>query len=684
MAMVTNLKGRLRNTSLPKTHGLSPLFEAVVNSIHSIEDQNGGIDDGTIAVEILRDPQETLKLESEDKKKGPDAVAKIAGFRIVDNGDGFTDANMTSFETLDSDLKIDKGCRGIGRLLWLKAFDRVDVLSRFKDSSGELWARSFVFNSSEGVSNQKTYRPEVSTDVETTVSLMGFKPDYRDSSIKTTSAIATSLFEHCLWYFIRDGGAPKITVSDSDETVDLDVVYDEHMISSSDHEQITLKDQQFELTHVKLRSHSSQAHTLAYCASNRLVKEETINGKVPGLFGKIESDDDQFVYACYIGSEYLDSAVRTERTGFDFGDGSASLFADIELTSDEIRQAILDRVKVFLDSYLEHNKKIGRERVEKFVAESAPRYRPILSRIPEDELSVDPTISDRDLELKLHRQLNDIECGLMTEGHEILNPKADESVEQYRSRVATYLEKVTDIKKSDLAGYVSHRRVVIDLLTTAIAKDETGNYVREDLIHDLIMPMGKDSSEVFFEDSNLWLIDERLAFHDYLASDKTLRSQPITGSTSTKEPDIAILNKFDNPILVSETSQLPLASIVVVEIKRPMRNDAATGEDKDPIEQALGYLERIREGRVQTPGGRPIPHSEDIPGFCYILCDLTPAVVKRCKVHDGIRTADGLGYFLYNKTYKAYVQVISFDQLVNAATQRNRAFFDKLGLPAGD
>ena len=40
MSLQTNLKGRLRNTSLPKNHGLMPVFEAVVNSIHSIEEMN--------------------------------------------------------------------------------------------------------------------------------------------------------------------------------------------------------------------------------------------------------------------------------------------------------------------------------------------------------------------------------------------------------------------------------------------------------------------------------------------------------------------------------------------------------------------------------------------------------------------------------------------------------------------
>ena len=48
-------------------------------------------------------------------------------------------------------------------------------------------------------------------------------------------------------------------------------------------------------------------------------------------------------------------------------------------------------------------------------------------------------------------------------------------------------------------------------------------------------------------------------------------------------------------------------------------------------------------------------------------------------MHDAIRTSDGLGYFFYNKTFRAYVEVISFDRLVNSAKERNKAFFDKLG-----
>lgn len=36
--MESLLKGRLRNTHLPLSNSLTPLFEGIVNSIHAVED----------------------------------------------------------------------------------------------------------------------------------------------------------------------------------------------------------------------------------------------------------------------------------------------------------------------------------------------------------------------------------------------------------------------------------------------------------------------------------------------------------------------------------------------------------------------------------------------------------------------------------------------------------------------
>ena len=681
MSMNTYLRGRLRNTPLPRNHGLLPLFEAVVNSIQAIAGCELDASDGEIVIEIIRVPQQTLALEGASRRGAPPQET-ITGFRVRDNGCGFDDGNLESFETLDSDYKASEGCRGVGRLLWLKAFDSVEVVSDFPGVDGKLMRRTFSFTAAKGVDGISLMpTPESTKRRQTEVHLNGFKREYQDRAPKTTPTIASALFEHCLWYFVRDGGAPHIKVVDHDNVILLDHVYEECMVSSAQRQSMNIKGQPFEVTHLKLKATAPKEPFIAWCAAGRVVKEESIVAKVPGLHGRITDEAGDFVYACYMTSPFLDQHVRPERIGFDIEEISDDMFAATELSLADIRTAVLESSKVFLAEYLHASRAAGRERVEKFVTERAPRYRPILARIGDDKLSVDPAISDKDLDLLLHKQLSEIEGSLLAEGHAIMNFGPEETPESYFSRLNEYLAKADDIKKSDLAGYVFHRKIILDILQQAIERGVDGKYAREELIHEVIMPMRKTSGDLHLDNSNLWLIDERLAFHDFLASDKPLSSMPIVQSGDAKEPDLVALNVFDEPFLVAEGQRLPLASIVIIEIKRPMRNDAASGEEKDPIEQALGYLDRIRNGQAQTASGRPIPRSEEIPGFCYVICDITPSVERRCRLAQLKVTSDRQGYFGYNDNFRAYVEVLSYDRLLNGARERNRAFFDKLGLP---
>ncbi|CAM4348082.1 hypothetical protein BJD20_06685 [Acinetobacter proteolyticus] len=669
MSLQTNLQGRLRNTNLPRNHGLMPVFEAVVNSIHSIEEKNDK-NNGQVTLYIDRPRQ----VDWDDR-----AVASIEGFTIVDNGCGFNEVNFKSFETLDSDHKIDKGCRGVGRLMWLKVFDLVEIESHFIDENGDLKRRIFLFNDSQGVHKNYVLDP-TDQSTGTKIKLTGFSKSYREKVSSQSCIIANQLLEHILWYFVREGGAPKIIVKDGKDIFELDNLLEEYLHSSTLYESIEIFDEVFELTHIRFRASANKKHQLALCAANRLVKEESIQGKIPGLYAKIVDQSGEFIYTCYISSNYLNNRVRSERTSFDISEDVSDMFD--EITFKHIREAVLERTKEYLKDVLAENICAGQKRVEDFINNEAPRYRPITSYINKDLLIVDPEKSDKDLELHLHALWYEIERQLVSEGHDIMKPKNSEHTEEYKLRLNRYLQKAEDLKQSDLANYVSHRKVIIDLLQKSIERLDNGKYAREEMIHELIMPMRKDSTEVFLDTCNLWLIDERLAFHNYLASDKTLNSMSITDNNSTKEPDILSLRVFDNPMLVNDQSDFPLASITVVEIKRPMRNDMSGGEDKDPIDQALSYLERIREGRVSTASGRLIPASNTIPGYCYVLCDLTESMQRRCRRANLRVTSDGMGYFGYNEPAHAYIEVISFDQLVRAAKQRNRAFFDKLGLPS--
>jgi len=671
VSLQTNLKGRLRNTSLPKSHGLMPVFEAVVNSIHSIEEK-GNHKNGEIVLRINRDTQSSLDLDAK-------SLPPIIGFTITDNGCGFDEANLKSFKTLDSDHKIDKGCRGVGRLMWLKVFELVEIESHFLEADRTLKRRVFRFDDKQGV-----HADELSEAIEkqtgTSLKLLGFDNGFRKQVPTKGPSIANQLLEHVLWYFVRNDMAPKILVEDSGEVIDLDALYDQHMHASAYHENIMIRDHSFELTHIKVRAAVNKKHQLALCAANRLVKEESIQGKLPGLYGKISDASGEFTYTCYVSSNYLNEHVRSERTSFDIAEDLEDMLNEVTLK--DIRDAVLERAKEYLKDVLAENVSAGRKRVDDFIDNHAPRYRPIANHIAEELLIIDPDKSDKELELHLHAQWYEVERQLVSEGHDIMQPQNEEYAEEYKERLNAYLLKAEDLKKSDLANYVSHRKVIIDLMQKSIEKLDNAKYAREDMIHELIMPMRKDSNEIFLDSCNLWLIDERLAFHNYLASDKTLNSMPITGSESTKEPDLLSLRVFDTPLLVSDQINFPLAAITVIEIKRPMRNDMREGEDKDPITQALGYVKHVREGQAKTKSGTLIPRSNDIPAYCYILCDLTPTMINRCNISGLTMTADGMGFFGYNPNYKAYIEVISFNQLVRAARERNRAFFDKLGLPS--
>jgi hypothetical protein len=91
---------------------------AIVNSIQAIEDATES--DGMITIKIIRDLSPMLI----DVDK---STREITDFEIADNGIGFDDENFAAFQTSDTTYKADRGGKGIGRFVWLVAFDSVEV-----------------------------------------------------------------------------------------------------------------------------------------------------------------------------------------------------------------------------------------------------------------------------------------------------------------------------------------------------------------------------------------------------------------------------------------------------------------------------------------------------------------------------------------------------------------------------
>lgn len=675
MHIKTSLPGRVRNTNFPKRRPLMPLFEAIINSIQSIEDSDKSTDKGSIKIAINREvEQPTLTQET------PEQFPQIIGFSIEDNGIGFTDKNFRSFQTLDTDHKRNQGGRGIGRLLWLKCFKNIEIKSTYMESES-LLKRSFSFNSQKGIYDFSEPRNEEPAEQRTVVILHDIVDAYRKIFPKTTGKILSEILEHFLWYFVRREGCPTITVRDQNQNFSLNEQYS-RLADASAMDEISIKGSDFSMIHVKLRSDTFSDNFIALCAGGRLVLNEPLKGKVPGLYGRIKDDSGNYIHGTYVTSPFLDRRVQPDRFGFDLYDSNANLFRDTEISHEEILNEVILKIRGRLRDPIEQNKKDSTDRIQNFVSSKSPKYRPILKRLLDEEKFINPSISDNELELHLHKCKLRIEHTMITEGQKIMQISNREDIEEYETRVQQYLAGIRDIKKFDLASYVTHRRVIIELLARAIKVNNEGQYSREKAVHQLIMPPGFESTDASEKDSNLWLIDERLAFHDYLASDKPLRRQPITSSESGKRPDIDMLHVVDNPVLVAEGESSPFSSLTIIELKRPMGGGSSSSSSNDPIQQVLGYLTEIRSGKILTASGRQISQPDKIPGYCYIISDLTDDVRSICMRNDFIMAHDGLGCFRFYTNCNAYVEVISYDRLIKSAKERNRAFFEKLGLPA--
>lgn len=678
MDLKTSLEGRLRNTNLPKTDALLPLFEAVVNSIHAIDErieaeENYTMEDAFIKVSFVRSAQQNTD----------DSQPPITGFVIDDNGIGMNSDNYDSFQWLDSTYKASKGCKGVGRLLWLKAYSYVKINSVYKNEE-KLKKRTFVF-SNQGILQPIESTAEVSSSIGTSVELCNIKSEYYEAMPKKTDTIAKKLVEHCLWYFMREGGAPRISIIDGTDSSNLDYVKEDYLQDNSKSTTVTVKNVVFEITHIRIKKNAELSNNICYGAASRLVLKEPLKNYIPIATSGFKNGDDEFYYTCLVTSRYLNDNVSPERLQFTIAENPDSINYSDQIYMSEIRAAILPEIKDYLEPFLVAKRQQARERIDNFVANQSPRYRSVVHRMTDEEKDIDPEISDKALEMKLHDKLYQLEKETISEGYDLMSHPDVDDLDDYKERLDKYMQSAAELKQSDLASYVSHRRVVIDLFEKALRLQNDDKYSKESVIHRLVMPMIKTSDEVSIEDANLWLLDERLAFHNFMASDKSLKSIPIIESDSGKEPDLALWRFFDSSILVNEkgTVSTSLPTITIVEFKRPMRNDfKEDSAESNPIKQVLGYIDLIREGKAKTDDGRPVTTMTNAPAFCYIIADLTQSLRDICDDADMYESSDRLGYYKYHSKKKAYIEVLSFDAIVQRSKERNRAFFDKLGLPA--
>jgi hypothetical protein len=657
-----DLLGRLRNFKLPAYRALVPVFEALVNSLHAIEE--AGRDDGRVSIEVVRlsssAPGAQHSLLPDQSNRQP-----IVGFRVIDNGAGFTAGNYDSFCTSDSRRKLAIGGRGVGRFTWLKAFRRVSIDSVYRQGES-CRRRTFTFSPEAGVADDNDGPCENPVPNRTTVTLDGVHDIYAATIPKKTATLGQHIVDHCFGAIRATKRSVQVELVDGEEAIDISAEVAQ-MFASALVDKLTIEGNEFTVTHIRVSSPEASAHKLIFMADRREVRSEGLSNSIPQLRVKLEDGTRSFWWWSLVESPALDEAVTPERDRFMLPD--EEVLAGI-LSIPAIRSAAIPVIAAHLEPLISPIKEKTRAQVDQFVRQDAPEYRHVVKMRPDAVDALAPDLPKDKLDSELHRLNYELEAAVRANGAKILR---GDHVEP--AAYEQFLSDENAIGKANLAKYVVHRRRVLDLFRKALKQAPDGTYSLEEAVHKLVFPLHKTSDDVPYEQLNLWMIDERLAYHYYLASDTELRQVQVLESDSQQRPDIII---FNAPFAFSDHDG-PFSSIVIVEFKRPARDDYT--DEKNPIKQVFDYIRRVRDGKAKDRAGHPMNVPEHVPFYCYIVCDMTPKIAESAENYALTKTPDSEGYFGFNMNLRAYVEVLSFTKVVADAEKRNRVLFEKLNLP---
>lgn len=663
--MQLDLIGKINEKKLAYSNTLLPLFEAIVNSIQAIE-EDSSTEIGLIDIQIVRDGQTSIN---------PDSTGgNIIGFNIKDNGIGFNSENYNSFLYAHSTYKVRKGGKGIGRFVWLRAFNKVEIESKYQEN-GEWKHRRFDFKpTKEGIEKHINETTDGSPKRFTEVRLIGLKQEYQKWCNQDVEEIALKIIEHCFVYFL-DHNCPRIKLIDNGKDVIVNDLFNLFTKGQVNKHEIKIHTLKFELNLVKVYSQRID-NKIHFCAHTREVLNDRLSQEIPELDSfLIDENGEKFSIAAYLTGSYLDEKVNEERTSIVF---VRNLEEDIkfpnETSKEEIIKNVVEKIKEVFSKELESISEIRFKKIEEFIQEN-PRYKQLLKYRPTLLKKVNTKLPNDKLELEVFKIQQDLDLEIKREAKEALSfIDSAKDKEEFEQKFQCLYEKIIEVGNSKLSEYIIHRKLILEFLEKYILPTNDGKFPKEETIHKLIFPLKKLSEDISYEDHNLWIIDEKLSYHKYLASDKSFKDIEHTNSNSKDRPDILIFNRpfaFVN-------DEKPYESIVLIEFKRPMRDDYT--EDENPISQLNKYAREIIEGEIKDKNNREFDLRPNTPIYSYIICDLTKKLKSFAKDAGYKFLPDGGGYFNFNDNYNMYIEIISFDKLIRDSKERNRILFDKLNI----
>jgi len=541
---------------------------------------------------------------------------------------------------------------------------------------GKRYFRKFSLRlTTVGVEDHSLVQVDKDATIGTSVRLCDYRPEFQAEVPHSSETVGRKIVEHCLEHFVL-GLAPAIYLHDSGSEVvhDLNEMFEAEVKVTTTVGKFKAGGRDFQVHNLRVSPGYQGTHRLHLCAHNRAVVSENLAGKIPNLVGSLRGTDNRpFMYAGYVSGAYLDECVNSERTDFVMPDDDSAVHGPGWST---LLKRAIEEAADFVSPFTTSVKNAKEVRITDYVRSKAPEYRSVVKHRKDLLDPIAPDLPDEKLDVELYKANQIYEAELREESSTILSSleSGPADWETFVQKYAQFLEEWNESGVAKLARHIVHRKATLDFLKASLRVNALGKYELESAIHRLIFPLKKTSDDVHPDQMNLWILDEKLTYHYYLASDIPFDKQDVK-LPSKDRADIII---FNGPsAFVSETP--PFSSVVLIEFKRPLRDDYT--DEENPIAQVYRYAELIKSGKATDRGGRPILIKPDTPFFAYLVCDITPTLTRQAKFFSLGPTPDGLGVFGYNRELGVYVEVMSFEKLVSDAERRNAAHFEQLNLP---
>ncbi len=676
MAQTLNIRGFIAGIDIEPDEYLLPLQEVIVNAIQSIEDRTGS-EEGIISIKVIRGKQ--LSIIGVEEPYLP-----IEGFEVYDNGVGFISQRFQAFNDAFTDLNKNKGCKGVGRYTVLACFGSMEINSTFYENNSWL-NRTFRFDAIHGVhpENDENITTANEQNLKTIIKLNNYKPNFQEYINKnriTLDDIAREIIQHCLLYFISDE-IPKIRLYNENDITNSMIINDLYTtVVKFDKEVKSLKiggiKSSFNLNY--LRNYNNKTHSFHLCANKREVgKKVSVTNYIPSFVQGLQDEtENRFFLSVYVTGDFLDEKANNHRNKFAIPQKSEDKTSFDEISVDELLDYVSNNVR---DQYAESIETAEREknsRIHNYILNpQKPRlaYRHLLT-VDNIFNDIPANATDERLETELHKKVFQLEQK-RTKAFEKAFSKKKYDKEEFGQIIQNVLKEEAAFSVGKLADLMVRRKAIIKLFRKYLEWRDNENYMLEEDLHNIIFTMGAESKAMPKDYHNLWLLDERLAFHAYTTSDKQIRTNEHILSDSQKETDLFI---YDFPWAFSDNPN-SVNSLVVFEFKRPGR-DMNNSKHKKLDSQVEEYFEILMKSEAKSDKGKFLNIEDNTPKFGYIICDLHKDLIDFNVKHNYFKKTPYNTLFKINPELNQYFEVMSYETMIEFAEKRHDAFFQALGI----